>query len=180
MPVAALMSLYCTFLLFSALKSSNSNDCNSTDSGTDLAMWLGIIFALIMLCVASMRADLMEGAFDISGIKICCVGSDSIETDENAGLSTKSDTRQNVKQAGSESSDSDSDEDEENVVELGIIEDDKSHQQRLQKQKKQDKSKLGDSGANRNKQVSLGDIDAGESVSPTHGSNRKNKKNEEE
>lgn len=129
MPVAALISAYAMFLLFSALKASDDEECNRSHSGTDLAMWIGIIFALIMLCVASMRADLMEGAFDITGADICCLPclSSRLDSDDNdadnAGLAITDNRQKSTSKNIVAVNDSDNESDAENVVELGIIDD---------------------------------------------------------
>ena len=77
--MASLMSFYAMFLLYNAMSSEKTLDCNpyyKSDSGSK---WLGIMFTLITLCYSAMKADLLGGAVDMSGVSCCgcCPGYDN-------------------------------------------------------------------------------------------------------
>jgi len=78
-PVASLISLYATYLLYAALSASHT--CNAFPSANQAAQWLGYIFTLLALCYAAFNADLLGDAVDITGISCCglCPGNSESE-----------------------------------------------------------------------------------------------------
>ena len=81
------MSTYAMFLLYAALSATESDTCNEFYSDSSTSMWLGIAFVLLALCYSAMKADLLGGAVDMTGISCCglCPGSTDPDS-ENAAL----------------------------------------------------------------------------------------------
>lgn len=85
-PVAAIMSTYAMFLLYSSM--SATDHCNKYYSDTSAAMWIGIVFTLFALCYSAMKADLLGGAVDMTGVSCCglCPGYNQVDDNENSSL----------------------------------------------------------------------------------------------
>ena len=89
------MSTYAMFLLYSALSAQES--CNKWYSDTSASMWIGIVFTLLALCYSAMKADLLGGAVDMTGVSCCglCPGSTDDENEKSALLASVNNNESN-------------------------------------------------------------------------------------